>query len=468
MNLQAHAREVLLDHQREDFSAFARLWSEVTQARLCTNPVRLVGTLDLVDVATGELREVYSTDREPAGVLLKPCGTRRAALCPACAEVYRRDAYQLIMAGLRGGKGVPEQVTRHPAVFVTFTAPSFGPVHARVLDRAGRARPCHPRRHTGRCPHGRPADCRLRHRADDPRLGEPLCGRCYDYEAQVLWNALAPELWHRTVEYIRRALAHHAGIPLAELRRTVRVEFAKVAEYQARGVVHFHAVIRLDAHLSESGVTASAEPFGVAQLEVAIRHAARMVAAPVPGAGLLARWGDQLDLRRIADAGVSGGQLTAARVAGYIAKYATKATETFGTGLEYRLRQGDVDRLAARGLRLHVVRLVRAAWELGGTPEFARLRLRKWAHMLGFGGHWTTRSRRYSTTFRALRAARHAFARDHGQDVVALGSDGAPAAVSVVLASWTYQGRGYRTEDGRALALAIAARTREHLSSDAV
>jgi hypothetical protein len=31
------------------------------------------------------------------------------------------------------------------------------------------------------------------------------------------------------------------------LRALIRIRFVKVAEYQARGVVHFHAIIRLDA-----------------------------------------------------------------------------------------------------------------------------------------------------------------------------------------------------------------------------
>jgi hypothetical protein len=38
-----------------------------------------------------------------------------------------------------------------------------------------------------------------------------------------------------------------AGLTEAEVRQLVRVSFAKVAEYQRRGAVHFHAVIRLDA-----------------------------------------------------------------------------------------------------------------------------------------------------------------------------------------------------------------------------
>jgi hypothetical protein len=43
---------------------------------------------------------------------------------------------------------------------------------------------------------------------------------------------------------------------------------------------------------------------------------------------------------------------------------------------------------------------------LGARPFLARLRSRAWADMLGFGGHFSTKSRRYSTTLGALRRAR--------------------------------------------------------------
>ena len=46
---------------------------------------------------------------------------------------------------MRGGKGVPESVAERPLVFLTLTAPSFGPVHSRrVAD--GKVRRCRPRR----------------------------------------------------------------------------------------------------------------------------------------------------------------------------------------------------------------------------------------------------------------------------------------------------------------------------------
>jgi hypothetical protein len=37
--------------------------------------------------------------------------------------------------------------------------------------------------------------------------------------------------------------------------------------------------------------------------------------------------------------------------------------------------------------------------------------LRRWAHMLGFGGHFLTKARRYSVTFQLLRDTRLTFRR---------------------------------------------------------
>jgi hypothetical protein len=90
-------------------------WAElVAQAGYCHHPIRLAGRIDQADRTTGEVRQVYDSEREPDGVLLKACGTRRESRCPSCAATYRADAYQLLAAGLRGGKGVPETVAGHP------------------------------------------------------------------------------------------------------------------------------------------------------------------------------------------------------------------------------------------------------------------------------------------------------------------------------------------------------------------
>ena len=97
----------------------------------CLQPVLLRGRADYIDGGTGELIHRYTTVHEPGGVLPIACKTRRASRCPPCAEVYRADTYQLIRAGLTGGKGIPATVADHPCVFVTLTAPSFGPVQER-------------------------------------------------------------------------------------------------------------------------------------------------------------------------------------------------------------------------------------------------------------------------------------------------------------------------------------------------
>jgi hypothetical protein len=442
--------------------------AQVRRAGYCSHPVRLAGRIDHADIQSGEVREDYSTEGEPGGVLLKACGNRRASVCPACAETYRRDAWQLISAGLRGGKGTPDTVATHPRLFVTFTAPSFGPVHTQRHNRRGELLPCRPRDLDRRCAHGRKVSCWKRHGDGERCLGEPICPDCLDYQGQVLWNALAPELWRRTTEYTKRALAKLSGISRRGLDRVVRVSFCKVAEYQARGAVHFHAVIRLDSAPLEddSGTPAPPLPWFTAELLAeAVRLAAARVTVPVPepdedqAVTLLVRWGGQPDVRPIAQAGP--GDLSAEAVAAYVAKYATKSTESLGAALNRRIT--DAVELDALPVRPHVRRLVRAAWELGGNPRLKRLRLRRWAHQLGFGGHWSTKSRRYSTTFTALRRARiaHALARRHGT-TQPLDLWGRPASeeATVVLATWAYRGRGYRIPQGAHLAVASAVRAR--------
>jgi hypothetical protein len=445
-------------------------WAElVAQAGYCHHPIRLAGQVDQADRATGEVRTVYDAEREPDGVLLKACGTRRESRCPSCAATYRADAYQLLAAGLKGGKGVPGTIAEHPRLFVTFTAPSFGKVHSRKAQ--GRlVLPCDPYRQGARCRHGTRAGCWHRHDEDDPRLGEPLCPRCYDAEAQVLWNALAPELWRRTTIAVQRGLGRLVGLQEGELHRLVRLSYAKVAEFQRRGAIHFHAVLRLDAATDcrcPGCLAPPPEPFTAALLEDALRQAVPGVRVPCPslddgGPGRYARWGEQLDVRNITR-DKQAGELSAEQVAGYIAKYATKATESFGSGLDRRIGADDLERLDR--LPAHAAALVRAAWELGGRPELDGLRLRAWAHMLGFRGHWSTKSRRYSTTFTVLRRARVAFAkRRRARDGIPLDAWGRPEddQAVIVIASWVYVGSGYETEGERWLALSAAARAREH------
>jgi hypothetical protein len=306
----------------------------------CTQPVRLDGhrVEHAVDARTGEIGRVLrrlDSASLPAGNLLVPCKNRRATRCPACAETYRRDTFHLITAGLRGGKGTPDTVTRHPKVFATFTAPGFGAVHNRPTDRRGAVRTCR---------------CGLLHDAADDSLGTPLDPTTYDYEGAVLWaRVLGPILDSRAHTFV---------------------------------------------------------------------------------------FGEQLDVRPIRSADFDGtSELTERAVASYIAKYATKGAEATTGALDRPLKF--LAELALLDLSDHARRMVRTAWKLGAIKELGHLRLRAWAHMLGFRGHFSTKTRRYSTTLGALRNARAEWRRAQASpDVV--GETETP----LVLSHWVFAGTG--------------------------
>jgi hypothetical protein len=78
-----------------------------------------------------------------------------------------------------------------------------------------------------------------------PRAGAHTRALCA-VRAAVLWNWYAPALWNRFVIEPVRVLAASVGLSERAFRELVRVAYVKAAEFQARGLVHFHAIIRLD------------------------------------------------------------------------------------------------------------------------------------------------------------------------------------------------------------------------------
>lgn len=423
-----------------DGAAYARFVAQGEACGWCRQPVRLVGTVAVIDPSSGRRTIAFSSASQPDGVLLKPCGTRRATRCPACAAIYKGDARRIIATGLTTGRPSGAGTPASPAVFVTLTAPSFGRVHG--MRRLGEGYgPCLPVADAAPCPHERPQSCWIVHQADDPLLGEALCADCYDYDGSVIWNALAGELWRRTTIYVRRTLARLAGMPARELDQQARLSYAKVVEYQRRGVVHVHAVVRLDGPDGDP----PGAPFDAGMLAVAIRVAAGRVSATHKAAGRTARWGEQVDVRVLDEGaadGVSGGA-----VANYIAKYATKSVDESGL-LDRRIRS-DAD-LDGRPLPPHLRQLAASAWELGSEPDLQDLRLRLWAHDLGYRGHWLTKSRSWSTTFRDLREERRLWRMDEARRA----HPDAPQwqASATVDASWRFDGIGWSTSGDAYLA----------------
>ncbi|WP_240138245.1 replication initiator protein RepSA [Streptomyces sp. MUM 178J] len=413
---------------------FDRWRDQIRRTGGCANPVHLTGWTLTKDKTTGETLHHYTTDTEPGGRLRVACGNRRASRCPACAWLYAADTYHLIRAGLTGDqdKDIPTAVRDHPRVFATLTAPSFGPVHNRP--------------DSGRC------RCGTRHPADDAALGTPLDPDTYDYAAAVLFNNHAGDLWQRFTNRLRREIAARAGITQRELKEAARVSYGKVAEFQKRGAVHFHAVIRLDGPdgpedpppawatvqlLTDSIRAAAAHPYTTVTVPAAADHPAQQL-----------RWCAQLDIRPIR-AFEAGTAITEQAVASYVAKYATKAAETTGT---VDRRVGNREALVLLGIADHPRRLIETCLDL--NPVYPDRRLAAWAHMLGFRGHFSTKSRRYSTTLGTLRQIRADYRAAQQREELGLPEPDQDPTV-LVLADWRYAGHGH-TPGESVLAATIA------------
>jgi len=410
---------------RPDHAAWMR---QVERIGGCAHPVHLKGFTRLRERASGQVVSEFSTRDMPGGVLLVRCGNRRASRCPSCAYLYQGDVYQLVRAGMDGGKGIPDTVSGHPRVFATLTAPSFGAVHCHRPsgNRTGNGDigPCHPRR-TLVCEHDQTTVCFARHGDDDPVVGTPLCADCYDYTGAVIWQASVGMLWERFCIYLRRHLAKVSGRSAAQVTADVRLSYVKIVEYQRRGLVHIHAVIRADGMPCDpdsedegSALAVIAPPAWVTAglLAGAVVSAARAVRVRVDGGNVgywSFGWGAELDVHDIT---AFPGEDGAGKVAAYVAKYATKDTEV--TGWESWRRPTN-----QRGV--HAEMMVAAAFGLCEVPELAGLKLGRWGRELAYRGHVSSKSRRYSTTLGKLRQARADHQKEQARSAP-LGSSGSP------------------------------------------
>ncbi|MDH6188312.1 hypothetical protein M2168_001344 [Streptomyces sp. CZ24] len=146
-----------------------------------------------------------------------------------------------------------------------------------------------------------------------------------------------------------------------------------------------------------------------------------------------------MDVRPIG-AGSANEDLSEEAVAAYVAKYATKAAETTGT-VDRRIGElGELDKLT--DLPDHARRLIEACYAL--DDAYPDRMLWRWAHMLGFRGHFSTKSRAYSTTLGALRQVRADYrARQERRERGLPDPDDAPEGSTLTLAHWTYAGHGH-------------------------
>ena len=205
-----------------------------------------------------------------------------------------------------------------------------------------------------------------------------------------------------------------------------------------------------------------------------LRANATITAAPGTGHGpaVVLRFGPQTDTRPIrhdgGDLPGTGRKLSAQAVGNYIAKYATKTLEAPGLPDRRLTSRLEIEELRCSA---HHRQMIATAWELGGgqlTPGPQPSRLCQRAHTLGHGGHFLTKSRRYSVTFGQLRHARtqHRRAQRHPDGERDPWGRPLEERIVLILATWAYDGTGYTAGPSAALALASADRARAHDQAD--
>ncbi|SHY27424.1 replication initiator [Mycobacteroides abscessus] len=441
-----HHRVVTEMMRRACSPGFDTWWRRAGSVGFCANPIQLTGT------------DEFGRER----IVWVRCNNRRPTVCPSCSDLYARDTWQLVAAGTTGGRhNITPAVADRPQVFATLTAPSFGPVHGSTGSV------CRDHRMMGghkQCPHGKPMWCRIIHDRTDPAVGQPLCAECYDYLGHVLFTWHLPELWRRFTIALRRNLAKHlkaAGIAPG----SVKASFVKVVEMQARAIPHIHALIRLDPPEGHAGTATAGSrdqsdhgpaatcgggeprsatgpvwepPITAAELAALIQHAARTVTLDVlhpdtnrqsdnpnkshDTAPLVVRFGRQIDTQPLgtqnhavpteSDTHIAMSRTSPRRVAGYLAKYVTKSLQDFGVAARRLSAEAIEDLNVTDHIRAILTTIAHLADQAHTLGIDALAGIGRWLHTLGYRGHVTTKSRRYSVTMGALRAIRATWIRE--------------------------------------------------------
>lgn len=206
----------------------------------------------------------------------------RASACPSCAQLYMRDVAAIFRSGVFDA---PPDTSPSSMMFLTLTAPSFGAVH-RVPGRTSEQ--------FWNC------KCGATHGASAQHLrGIPLDVDTYRYEDAVAWNNGVGPLWDSTQHRLERELGNF--------------EYAVVREWQMRGVLHFHVILRLERY---------AIPAMVARV-------AQAATAVVPWTGVEMHWGEQVDCQLLTPTNPDKAD-SVARTMWYLGKALTYSVKALG------------------------------------------------------------------------------------------------------------------------------------------
>ena len=273
----------------------SRAWErQLATTGICSHPIRLTGRIDAIDRATGETAPVYDTAARARGRAARrvrqPPRDRLPRLLGQSTSATPGSSSARAWSAARA---CPSRSARTRACSPPSPRPSFGPVHSRRM-RGKTVLPCRPRRDASKPAAARTAATSPA-RPGTSKTIPGLAGRCAPTATTTKPPSCstphAGDLWRRFTTYLPRHLARLAGVTQKELRSVLRIRYVKVAEYQARGVVHFHAVIRLDA--TRRGLPAAPGPLCTAALlcDAIGQAATRRHASTVPGSGPRVRLG---------------------------------------------------------------------------------------------------------------------------------------------------------------------------------
>ena len=205
----------------------------------------------------------------------------------------------------------------------------------------------------------------------------------------------------------------------------------------------------------------------LAALVQAAAHRVRLEVAAGEGRSRVLRFGEQIDTQPLSAATGTDPDGAARRVAGYLAKYVTKSVADFG------LWPARISPQACASLEVsaHVRGILFSLIALAGTgTEYAPMLA--WLHTLGYRGHVTTKSRRFSVTLAALRAHRQSWRADHREHIPAgllIGDPDDPTLGHAVgedalqtVSDWSCTAVGHVCAADYYLAVSAAVRAREY------
>jgi hypothetical protein len=296
---------------------------------------------DLKDILTQSMRR--DTCSRPRKISKKDgtqtyvrCQSKRASQCVACSVMFATDQKRLIGSGCNVSErdGITaEMLSEFDYYFVTLTAPSFGGIHRVPKSKDAKVPAC---------------SCGSVHKYGDALRGTPTKPRFYRYADQARWNQATSELFHRTIKYTTELLPD--------------IEWAFAREWQVRGALHFHGIVRVPAAYDEG------KTWQALQLMKTYSHGDFS-------------WGKEIDVQAVRGDAASGSVRYMSKVVAYTAKQQGDA------GLVSPERQVHYDRLDK-----HAARLICGSRGCKGDGTCKGLMHRSF----GYAGQLITRSKQWS------------------------------------------------------------------------